>query len=179
MRQETNDWSGKFTTPRGGRPAKLNQKFLDAFQSLVYKKDKRTGDAIVTARILLEDYELVEFINGTLDPSDQIHYVTFLKWKADAKRFREWDDPDLPNKELIDDVTFARFYYLYRMSLLAYKMCLLEKIAENYDPSWRGVAWLLERKFKEWNISDDVENPDTKRVIKRFIFEESKTWAIS
>lgn len=89
MRQATNDGSGKFTTPRGGRPAKLNNKFLEAFQALVYKKDKKTGDAIVTARILLEDYELVEFINGTLEPADKINYTTFIKWKNDAKRFSE------------------------------------------------------------------------------------------
>lgn len=172
MRQETNDGSWRFTTPRGGRPAKLNNKFLDAFQNLVFTKNKK-DEIVIKAYILLEDKELVEFINLSLEPQDQVAYDSFLSWKMDAKRFTKWDDPDLPNTELIDDTTFARFYQLYRGALLAYKMKLLEGIAENYDPSWRGKAWILERKFKEWNISDELLGDKDNPVVKRFIFEES------
>lgn len=50
-------------------------------------------------------------------------------------------------------------------------MRLLEEIAENVDPSWRGKAWLLERKFKEWHLNDDMEAEENQKVIKRFIFK--------
>jgi hypothetical protein len=50
-------------------------------------------------------------------------------------------------------------------------MKLLEGIAENYDPSWRGKAWILERKFKEWNISEEPTDEEDKKIIKRFIFK--------
>lgn len=178
MRQETNDWSWKFTTSRWGRPAKLNDKFLQAFQNLIFRRDKRSGDLIVTAKVLLEDNELVEFINLWLEPSEQVSYDSFLSWKKDAKRFASGDDQDLPNNKIIDDVTFARFYQLYRGALLAFKMKILEEIADNFDPSWRWKAWILERKFKEWNISWDMEWLEWQKVLKKFIFEEQEIWAI-
>lgn len=139
--------------------------------------DKK-GNTLVKAAVLLEDKELIEFINARLDHKDRVAYDSFLSWKVDAKRFSTGDDPDVPNKVLIDDVTFARFYQLYRAALIAYKIKLLEAIAEAYDPSWRSRAWLLERKFKEWSISEDDFNKDKDAPIKRFIFQEA-TWVLS
>jgi len=77
MKQETNDGSGRTTTDKGGRPAKINDKFLDAFRSLIFEK-KKNGEIIVKAFILLEDVELVEFINGAMeDPRDRVSHRTF------------------------------------------------------------------------------------------------------
>lgn len=118
MQQATNDGSGRTTTNRGGRPSKLNNKFLEAFQNLVFKKNRK-GEIVVKAYILLEDHELVEFINGTMEnPADRVHWKTYHAWKVDARRFGEGYDPDEPDNTLGDDVTFAKFYGLYRMALL-------------------------------------------------------------
>lgn len=91
MKQETNDGSGRTTTNLGGRPSKLNDKFLDAFRSLIFETKTRgpkAGQIIVKAYILLEDHELVEFINGAMeDPADRVNWQTFAAWKRDARRF--------------------------------------------------------------------------------------------
>lgn len=77
MKQETNDGSGRTTTDKGGRPAKVNEKFLEAFRSLIFAQNKK-GETFVKAFILLEDVELVEFINGAMeDPRDRVSYRTF------------------------------------------------------------------------------------------------------
>lgn len=180
MKQETNDGSGRTTTDKGGRPAKVNEKFLEAFRSLIFAQNKK-GETFVKAFILLEDVELVEFINGAMeDPRDRVSYRTFWDWKRSARRFGQGIDPDEPDKTLEDDVTFARFYEVYRLALIGYKMKLLEGIAENYDPSWRGKAWILERKFKEWNIWDESTDEEDKKIIKRFVFKTPSTvWQIS
>jgi hypothetical protein len=77
MKQETNDGSGRTTTDKGGRPAKINEKFLETFRSLIFET-KKNGEIIVKAFILLEDVELVEFINGAMeDPRDRVSWWTF------------------------------------------------------------------------------------------------------
>lgn len=50
-------------------------------------------------------------------------------------------------------------------------MKLLEEIAENVDPSWRGKSWLLERRFRDWHLSDDMKDEENQKIIKRFIFK--------
>lgn len=127
-----------------GRPTKLSWPFLEAATRVL----NTANDAII-----LTDQELFDSINELLEPQDQVSQRTFERWKAKA-RAGEFAQEDWQG---------AEFCRLYKKALREQKKALfvqlgLEKFA------WQKWAWIIERKFDEWNLRHvaqvEAKDPD-------------------
>ena len=93
--------------------------------------------------MLLTDEELVFLINEELEGKDKISDRTFARWKA--KDFGE------------DDKLGRTFVMLIKKALLIQKETLYKSMLGE-DRAWQKYAWIIERKFAEWNLKHISEN---------------------
>lgn len=89
--------------------------------------------------------DLVFLTNDRLPKDDRISVRTLEKWNAGQNR------PE--DEELVE-----RFEYLIEKSLIRQKMNLEKKMMESNDKNWTRIAWIMERKFSEWNLKKITEN---------------------
>ncbi|HRE77105.1 MAG TPA: hypothetical protein PLL09_04685 [Flavobacterium sp.] len=93
--------------------------------------------------LFLSDSDLVFLVNKNLDEADRICKSTFEKWKA--------------GKHHKDDVAGEKFIELVHHALIKQKQFLSKKMIDD-DKNWQRYAWIMERKFAEWNLKRISEN---------------------
>lgn len=113
------------------RPTKLTSNVLNAISTV-----------IETNILFCTDEELVIEINELLPENERFSYESFSKWK------REESQSDNP--------LFQQFLRLIKKALIKEKSRLLSKL-EKDERAWQKYAWILERKFDEWNIRNKSE----------------------
>lgn len=119
-----------------GRPTKLNN-WLEAFKEIV-------SDGFNA--VYLTDEELLILTNDRLPEVDQVSDRTFKSWKSGD----------------IQDQLLDEFLPLYKKALIEQKKALFERM-EGDDDKWQKWAWIIERKFAEWNLKNISEiKQDTK-----------------
>tara|TARA_Y100001973_G_scaffold55152_1_gene81474 strand:- start:9 stop:431 length:423 start_codon:yes stop_codon:yes gene_type:complete len=115
-----------------GRPPKIKT-FISVAEDVLFR------DGLM----LLTDEELVFLINEELEQKDKVSDRTFARWKA--KKFNENDDMG------------KTFVMLIKKALIIQKENLFKKFS-NDDRAWQRWAWIIERKFSEWNLKNINEN---------------------
>ena len=114
------------------RPSKIDR-FIEVAKDVLFR------DGLM----LLTDEELVDEINENLDKKDRISQRTFKRWKAN-----DFDEEGEIGKE---------FCPLIKKALRNQKENLFKKFS-NDDRAWQRWAWIIERKFSEWNLKNINEN---------------------
>ena len=122
----------------GGRPTKLTERFLDATRAVLFKN--------INA-IIHTDEDLLEMINELLNPEERICTATFENWKAKNKE---------DNEEILDQIG-RQFLGLIKKALREQKTNLFNSMTCD-DKAWQRWAWIIERKFGDWNIKQRVEH---------------------
>jgi len=107
-------------------------------------------DAVKESVIYLTDEELVFLINNQLEEKDRISKRTFERWKAANK------DESVDGVEELDEVG-KRFVVLYKSALIQMKVNLFQKMLKPTESHWVKWAWIIERKFDDWNIRDKTD----------------------
>ena len=104
--------------------------------------------------IIYTDEELVDLVNEQLDEEDQISYRTFKRYKAG---------------EIDDEGIISLFVSLYKRALRDQKANLQQGLIDDVPGGWQRYAWILERKFDEWNLRAKSvdETPDVGRLVFR------------
>lgn len=130
------------------RPLKINERRLKKADEIL-NKDINT--------IILTDEELCLLINEWLEEKDRISYRTFQSYKASCKWWDNVDenlDVDNETRGTLDD-----FLRLYKKALITQRNNLFANLQTD-DKSRQRRAWIIERKFDDWNIriKQDVEN---------------------
>ena len=120
-----------------GRKSKLNQIFLKVANSVVSSENNA---------IIFTDEELLIQINEKLPATARISQRTFERWKVANSADK---DDGLSS-------TGLEFCRLIKRALMAQKARLFELLGKD-STGWQRFAWILERKFKEWNIRNDVQ----------------------
>lgn len=128
---------------KGGRPSKLNDKFLEVANRIVNED--------INA-IILSDEDLVFLINNELDENQRISDRTFQRWKA-----KEYDE---------DDTTGTEFCRIIKAALIQQRMHLFNKLRKDAN-SWTRWAWIIERKFTEWNIKHQHDVTSNGKELKQ------------
>lgn len=130
-----------------GRPAKIG-KFTDALQR-VLSTEHGVGYAIIYT-----DIDLIEMTNDLLDEDDRITGETFRKYK---------------NGELQDEPYLNIFLGVYKRALREQSANLFERLQSEPPGAWQKWAWIIERKFDDWNLrSRNVdESPQPKELVFR------------
>lgn len=111
---------------------KLNQRFMDALKVVV-------DDPYFYC---LTDEELVLSINEHMG-EEYLKYDTFLRYKA-GTRGTESDYYD-------------EFVHVIKKHLIKAKIGLLKKL-QSEEKAWQKYAWILERKFEDFNKLDKSKN---------------------
>lgn len=120
------------TKKKVGRPTKLTKKFIEVANSVLFDD--------INA-IILTDEELLMLINEQLDEKEQVATRTFEDWKAGKS----------PNQDCED------FRGLLKKALVKQKNDLFVQM-RNDDKTWTKWAWIIERKFDDWNIKQKVDH---------------------
>jgi hypothetical protein len=94
--------------------------------------------------IFLSDKDLVLLVNRILPEENRITSKTFENWKAG--KFA-------PNEDLGKE-----FIGCVEISLIKQKQLLGERLMNDTTGQWTRYAWILERKFSEWNLKHISEN---------------------
>ena len=111
------------------RPTKLTDRFIIAANEVINEE--------INA-IILTDEELLSKINDKLPEEAQVSVETWKDWKAGTS-------PVEQNK-LLDT-----FHLLIKKALIRQKSDLFRKMGYD-DKAWQRWAWIIERKFDDWNI---------------------------
>jgi len=117
------------------RPTKLTVKFIEATKAVLFKDINS---------IIHTDEDLLMLINELLDKKDRIHYNTLKNWKAKTKEGNELDELG------------SEFLSLYKKALSEQKANLFKSLKSD-DKAWQRFAWIIERKFGDWNIRQKVD----------------------
>jgi GTP-sensing pleiotropic transcriptional regulator CodY len=96
-----------------------------------------------------------------LSEETQICYTTFKNYKA--------------SKNENDSLLYSKFLSLYKKALTIQKKSLFENL-KNDDKSWQRYAWIIERKFSDWNLKhlSEVDQTTTNIDITESLSEEQK-----
>lgn len=129
----------------GGRPLKLNRTRLDKAERILYKENKEWHSE--DNAIILTDEELCLYINEWLKEEHQISYRTFRKYK---KRLKGNIDDNWDYDESLAE-TLVEFGTLYKKALWEQKTWLFNKLKHD-EKAWQRWAWIIERKFTDWNL---------------------------
>lgn len=96
--------------------------------------------------LLLSDKDLVFLVNQKLQPDERITDECFSMWKSNKR--------NAPSEEI-----GKQFIELIQFALIRQKMSIERKMFdETNSTNWQRWAWLLERKFEEWNLKHISEN---------------------
>lgn len=116
-----------------GRPFKM-ERWVKALTDVLSEEDI----------IFLSDKDLVFLVNRNLLPEEKISQSTFEKWKA--------------GKFAPDESLAKEFIECIEFSLIKQKQLLSKKMMEDTTGQWTRYAWIMERKFTEWNLKHISEN---------------------
>ncbi|MEC4048768.1 hypothetical protein OX284_004945 [Flavobacterium sp. SUN046] len=94
--------------------------------------------------IFLSDKDLVLLTNRLLPEEQKITSRTFENWKAG-----KFHENEQLGKEFIGCIEFA---------LIKQKQLLGDRLMNDNTGQWTRYAWILERKFAEWNLKSITEN---------------------
>ena len=134
------------------RPTILNDKIIDAFEQVLTEG---------LNAFILTDEELVILVNEELLPEDRFSYSAFKDWKAFALDKKEDTSPENLEK-------YLELGSLIKRALIKQKQSLFKKLES--EPQWQKYAWILERKFSEWNLKHISEvKDDYKDRIERIV----------
>lgn len=96
--------------------------------------------------LLLTDKDLVFLVNQKLQPEERITEECFSMWKNQKR--------NAPSDEIGN-----QFIEMIKYALIRQKMSIERKMFdETNSTNWQRWAWLLERKFEEWNLKHISEN---------------------
>lgn len=130
------------------RPSKITQEFIDVVEKVLNENINS---------IILTDEELFELINMNLDKQKQICYTTFKNYKASAIK----EENDL----------YKQFLSVYKKAITLQKKNLFESL-KNDQQAWQRYAWIIERKFSDWNLKN-ISEVNTKVKLELKEEEES------
>lgn len=134
-----------------GRPAKIEAFTLALMEVL----DEPVG---VGAAIMYSQKELMIMTNDRLSKEDKICASTLVKWVGNKLPIDEYSEVFLP---------------LYEKALIVQKRALFQLMREEPAGAWQKWAWVIERKFPEFNLRNITvdETPDVKKLV--FLVEGS------
>lgn len=118
---------------KGGRPTKLTEALINIMAVVV-------NDALYWT-----DEELVDELNEKLEEAGEptISVATFKDYKG--------------GREQADNPLISKFSSLIKKALKKEKKLLFEELRKG-EGNWTAKAWILERKFDEWNLRKKYEN---------------------
>lgn len=141
-----------------GRPSKMTSEWLDIARDVL-------EDDINS--IILTDEDLVFLINEKFRDKGELDKVitqrTFENWKRKIKEASSMTKGIEEIEEKEGEIV-SGFFRIYKKALIKQTRSLFEDMRTE-DKNWQRYAWILERKFDDWNIRHKVDETKTRRLI--------------
>lgn len=122
---------------KGVRPVIIND-------NIIKKLEEVANDKINA--IVLTDEELVEKTNDLLDEKDKFSLSAWKDWKAFAIGTKTEEETSPSNMAL-----YKRIGSVIKKALVEQKLNLFQKLQDD-QTAWQRWAWIIERKFSDWNL---------------------------
>jgi len=116
------------------RPTKLTKKFIQVANDVI--------NSDINA-VIYTDEELLFLINEKLPVAEKVGETTWEDWKAGRS-------PKKDTKNLESFRCLVKKALLFQRDSLFYSMRKDEK-------AWQKWAWIIERKFDDWNIRQKID----------------------
>ena len=126
----------------GGAPTKMTKKLIGKFEQILDDKNNA---------LLFTDEELLEILNEELDKEEKISLTTWKDWSGGKKIPKS-------KREL-----FEKFSALIKKARRIQKQNLFKKLSKS-SSFWQRWAWILERKFDDFNLRKLMEVKNNKNV---------------
>ena len=123
------------------RPSKLTEDFLSVTEEVV--NDDMNS-------IVFSDEELLFQINDRLPKRKQVWLSTFKLYKHYIKTWK------VEGLKKVDINKLKKFLDIYKKALQKQKNVLFQSLKKD-SKAWQRRAWIIERKFDEWNIKRKEE----------------------
>ena len=142
----------KTVSKRVGRPSKLTPKFIKVAKEvlgLVDEGGEKKKCISEMGAIIHTDEDLLFLINDKLPEKDRVGDMTWKRWKAGGT----------------EESKGSEFRSLIKRALTQQRAALMKKMQGDGAGVWQKWAWILERKFNEWNLQKKTlvgEDPDNK-----------------
>ena len=120
-----------------GRPSKLTDNFLKVVKEVL--NDNMNA-------IIYTDEELLFEINERLPKKENISIAT---WK-NYKRYTQ-NKEEVNNLRKVDIDKISQFLAIYKKAINIQKKNLFQQLSWD-EKAWQRWAWIIERKFSEWNL---------------------------
>lgn len=114
---------------KGHPRIKLSRDFVQTLKDLLAEDENY---------VLLTDEKILTVLNERLSHDCRIG----------AKTFQEWKSGKTPKNAPEEAKAFR---LLIKRALVKQEMALMKKMQEGHE-GWQRFAWIMERKFSEWNI---------------------------
>ena len=124
------------------RPTIINNKIIKAIENVV-------NDDINS--IILTDDELVAEVNEKLKGTNKFSYSAFKDWKSFAIGNKKEEDTSEENYKL-----YMKLGSVIKRALKNQKKNLFTAL-RNEPTQWQKWAWIIERKFNDWNIKKQID----------------------
>jgi len=118
---------------------KLNDKWVECFNQVVNEGFNS---------IYMSDDDLRVLTNELYGKDDYICRATFENWKVGK----------------LEGMNISMFLDIYKKALSKQKKQLFIKLQTD-DRAWQRWAWIIERKFDEWNIKQKVDQTTNLNVV--------------
>ncbi len=125
------------------KPTKINDNIIEAI-SKVANEDINS--------IILTDEELVIEANELLDKDDKFSHSAFKDWKAFATNVKGREDTNEENYK-----KYMKLRSVIKKALSNQKKHLFKKLRHKDETQWTKWAWIIERKFGDWNLKKQVD----------------------
>lgn len=98
--------------------------------------------------------DLIESVNWELPPEHQISIETFKDYKSGQRG---------------SDAFLQVFAHVYKRALMEQRDALFVTMSDEPPGAWQKWAWILERKFGDWNLRNVSvdETPKPKQLVLR------------
>ena len=105
--------------------------------------------------VIYNDTMLLEMVNAELPEDERITMRTFTNYKQEG--------------HVQDGSIASLFVSTYKRALSIQADNIFRRMVDEGPGSWQKWAWILERKFDEWNLRSRVvdETPDVGRLVFR------------
>ena len=142
-----------------GRPRKLTR-FLEAFKCVLELDQPENKRHRVGRAIIHTDKDLLEMTNRLLDEKDRVSTTSWESWKRGS----------VENMSEEVERELSQFRDIYLEALKMQRDNLFDRMTQKGEArSWGRWAWIIERKFDEWNLRKKSvdETPDLKQLVFR------------
>jgi hypothetical protein len=104
------------------------------------------------------DEDLLFMLNAKLAPEHRISEQTWRRYKRGEA-----------GASKVDVECLDVFVSAYKRAVIGMKRVCMQNLQDDVPGGWQRYAWILERKFDEWNLRTKTvdETPDVRRLVLR------------